>query len=478
MGTVIDGGVSRDEPTLGTSPMELRGMFADELRFSTHERESAAVQGFEGSVGQLLVEQADDCITLTVGLGPRKECDTSAARKSIDSLARLNVAGRRVRIADVLDNLEQALGREGAARLLACELSLRTMSWDQNDSRDAEAFRLGTIEAEAVAAARLWTNATAAELAPDSFVDTAIRVAVSEGLEYQVRDGEQLRSDGFGLISAVGSGSAHDSFLVDLQYLPDEPVGHICLVGKGVTFDTGGLSLKRPDEMAAMRMDKAGASAVLAVMSVIRRLNPRVAVRALLPIVENMIGPSAVRPGDIVSSRSGQDVRIVDTDFEGRLILADAITFAAESDCDAIVDIATLTHQVVVALGPEIGGMFSNSSDLAKVLARAAGEAGEPVWRLPLHAGYGAQIATTSGLLKNHPETDTGRAITAALFLNRFVPTSTRWAHLDISGPAWVGPASGDGGTGFAVRTLLRLIQDLEDSEEILPRSKARTTAE
>ena len=285
-----------------------------------------------------------------------------------------------------------------------------------------------------------------------------MRVAESSGLSFTVLEGDDLRDQGFGAIFGMGSGSPHPPALLDLRYRPSAARSRVTLVGKGVTFDTGGLSIKSSAAMAGMRQDKCGAATVLAVMSVLRDLEVDVEVRALLPIIENMIGPGSLRPGDVVTAWDGTRIHVMDTDFEGRVILADALAYASAEDPDLIVDIATLTYQVVTALGPEIGGLFTRDDETAATLIAAAHRAGEALWRLPYSERYLDQVVVPGGL-KNHPEADTGRAITAALFLGQFVPESTRWAHLDITGPAWRGPASSPGATGFGVRTLLSLLR-------------------
>jgi leucyl aminopeptidase len=278
------------------------------------------------------------------------------------------------------------------------------------------------------------------------------------GLSVDVWDAARLESEGCRAILAVGQGSIHETRLVDVRYEPPDPIFTVTLVGKGITFDSGGLSLKSPAAMAPMRMDKVGAATVLGVMSVLPELGLPVRVRGILPLAENMIGSRAVRPGDVAVGRSGIPITIMDTDFEGRVLLSDALTLACEEPTDAIIDIAALTYQVAIALGNEIGGMFASTDALAHDLVESGRFAGEDWWRLPLAHRYLPQVVTADGV-KNHPESDVGRAITAALFLQRFVSPEIPWAHLDITGPAWSGPASGAGATGFGVRTLLEFLR-------------------
>jgi leucyl aminopeptidase len=199
---------------------------------------------------------------------------------------------------------------------------------------------------------------------------------------------------------------------------------------------------------------------VLAVIAAARDLCLPIEVRALMPLAENMIGPSATRPGDVATAWNGTRIRIMDTDFEGRVLMADALALGSSDAPDVIIDVATLTYQVAIGLGNDVGGFFTTSNDLGAHLADAGHHCGEPLWRLPLVESYLDQVLTSDGV-KNHPESDVGRAITAALFLRHFVQSGVAWAHLDLTGPAWRGPASADGATGFGVRTLITLLEKM-----------------
>jgi leucyl aminopeptidase len=324
----------------------------------------------------------------------------------------------------------------------------------------------GLAAAQAVHLARLLTNAPANVLTPERAATWASDVAAATGLACSVLDPEDLRRGGFGALTAIGAGSANGPRLVRLDYANGAGPA-ITLVGKGITFDSGGLSAKSPDAMQAMRFDMAGAAAVLAVLAVLARLRVPGTVRAVLPFAENLPGPGAARPGDVVTAYDGTQIQIMDTDFEGRVILADALALAAADRPDLIVDLATLTYQAEIALGPEIGAVLGRDDAAVDAVLAAAGSAGEPMWRLPWAQRYRDQVRTPFGV-RNHPLRPSGRALTAALFLGEFVPPSIPWAHCDIAGPAWSGDASGDGATGFGVRTLLRLVCGGRE-HEILP---------
>ncbi len=280
-------------------------------------------------------------------------------------------------------------------------------------------------------------------------------------------DYEKLQADGFGGITAVGQGSATPPRLLQLEYQPKSPKQlrdqHVVLVGKGITFDTGGLSIKPADSMANMKRDMTGAAVVAAVMTALAGLGCQIRVTAVLPMAENSVSGSAARPGDVITHYGGRTTEITNTDAEGRLVLADALAYAIkELRPSRILDIATLTGGAKVALGTRIGALFASTDDLATELLAAAESAGEPLWRLPLSAEYDAKLSSPVADAVN--SSGGPPAITAALFLKHFV-AGTEWAHLDIAG---VGDAEDDrhewtkGPTGFGTRTLLRWLSQLE----------------
>jgi leucyl aminopeptidase len=303
-------------------------------------------------------------------------------------------------------------------------------------------------------------NAPASVLTPRRAAQWAGELADRAGLEFSVLAGDEIQALGFGALAAIGRGSVNEPALVRLAYEGGGRGPRLSLVGKGITFDSGGLSLKSPAAMQAMRMDVAGAATVLAVMGALPRARYPISVHAVLPFAENLPGPDATRPGDVVTASNGTQIQILDTDFEGRVVLADALALAASERPDLLVDLATLTYQSEVALGPEIAAVLGRDNDAVEQVLRAAAEAGEPMWPLPWAPRYLDQVRTPFGV-RNHPLHDSGRALTAALFLGEFVPATTPWVHCDMSGPAWAGDASQDGATGFGARTLLRLVENL-----------------
>ena len=427
------------------------GLFAEDLNSSDlREDDVAAVQGFAAQTGQTFLRGEGEPV-IYLGLGTRVGWNVEQGYEALEGLSGLRAAGCN---ADGVWRALNSVTDEATAREVT-DVGVALALGHGTNPRAS-----GAIIARAIARARAWTNASAAALNPSAFVALAEQEAATHGLSFASIVGEDLSSKGLRAILAMGSGSPHPPALIDLSYCPPKPRARVTLIGKGVTFDTGGLSLKSPQAMSSMRQDKCGAATVLAVMGALHELQVEVEVRALLPVIENMIGPRSMRPGDSVDAWDGTKITVLDTDFEGRVILADALALASSNQPDLIVDLATLTYQVMIALGPAIGGLFSRDDATAALLKSASERAGEPLWRLPYDERYLSEVRTQTGV-KNHPESDHGRAITAALFLGQFVPAHLPWAHLDITGPAWRGPASSDGATGFGVRTILSLLRTL-----------------
>jgi leucyl aminopeptidase len=264
------------------------------------------------------------------------------------------------------------------------------------------------------------------------------------------------------LILAVGMGSKERPRLVHLEYLPKgKAKRNVAFVGKGVTFDSGGLSLKTQDGMYGMKADMAGAAAVLALMWAVGHLKPQARVHGVFPLVENVPSSHSVKPGDVFTAHNGKSVEIENTDAEGRLILADALSYISSQGVDEVVDVATLTGACTVALGEDIGGLFTAHKPLRAKIEKASAHAGEKFWALPMETPYKRHLKSDVADMKNvGPRW--GGAITAAIFLSEFVKEGVPWAHLDIAGPAFIShewPTSSKGATGFAVRTFLGMVQ-------------------
>jgi leucyl aminopeptidase len=316
----------------------------------------------------------------------------------------------------------------------------------------------GEITGRAAALARDLTNTTSTDKCPAWLADRAAETAAASGLAVRIRDEEALAREGFGGLLAVGSGSPRPPRLIELTYAPEGATKHVVLVGKGITFDTGGISLKPSDGMKTMKTDMAGGAVVIAIMSTLRDLGVNLKVTGLIPSAENSFSGSAMRPGDVISHFGGITSEVLNTDAEGRLVLADALAYAdATLDPDVIVDIATLTGAAKVALGLRHGALFSPDGALAAALTQAGEAADEPVWRLPLVEDYRAAIESKIADVANVEQRGYGGgSIMAALFLERFVGTRT-WAHLDVAGPA----RGTEGATGYGVRLLLTWLKTL-----------------
>jgi leucyl aminopeptidase len=314
--------------------------------------------------------------------------------------------------------------------------------------------------AGAVALARDLTNTPSARKTPAWLADQAAAVAAGAGLTARVWDDGELAAQGFGGLIAVGSGSASPPRLIELGYRPAGAQGHVVLVGKGITFDSGGLSLKPADGMKQMKTDMAGGAAVIAVMSALGRLGVRSGVTGLVAAAENMPSGSALRPGDVITHFGGRTVEVLNTDAEGRLVLADALAYAdAVLEPDVVVDIATLTGAARVALGTHLAALYATDEAVARDLLAAAGASGDALWRMPLVDDYRDALDSPVADLANVPHGNRARAgsIDAALFLREF--TGGRpWAHLDIAGAARSPSDEGEntkGGTGYGTRLLL-----------------------
>ena len=278
-------------------------------------------------------------------------------------------------------------------------------------------------------------------LTPLALAAAARAMADANGLTVDILDRERMTQLGMGALLGVAQGSAEPPAMIVLQYKPESATStaHLGFIGKGVTFDTGGISIKPADGMEKMKYDMAGAAAVIGAMQAIARLKPNVAVTALVPTVENMPGSRAQRPGDIVKSMSGKTIEVLNTDAEGRLILADAITYAKQLGCTHLIDTATLTGAIVVAIGHAASGVFSNDEPLVEAWMAAAKAGHDSMWRMPLFDEYRDQLKTVYADIGNIGGRD-GGACTAAMFLKEFVG-DTPWVHIDNAGTAWLDDA-------------------------------------
>jgi leucyl aminopeptidase len=328
-----------------------------------------------------------------------------------------------------------------------------------------EAVRRAQVLADAVSLARDLVNTSPADLYPESLAEAAEQVARASGLDIEVLDEKALADGAYGGITAVGMGSARPPRLVRLSYAPPGAARTVVFAGKGITFDSGGLSLKPPKAMETMKCDMGGAAAVVAALQAIAALGPEVNVVGYLAIAENMPGGQAQRPSDVITIYGGRTVEVLNTDAEGRLVLADLLARSAEDRPDLVVDVATLTGAQLVALGPRISGVMGSDDAARDGVVEAARRAGEQAWPMPLPDELRKGLDSPIADIANVSGDRAGGMLVAGLFLREFAPEGVRWAHVDIAGPAFnEGDAYGytpKGGTGAAVRMLVQIAEDI-----------------
>lgn len=325
--------------------------------------------------------------------------------------------------------------------------------------KNKEAVETAAHFAQATNFARDLVNEPASHLSPYSIVQEAKKIKRhSPGISLKILDKRSLKKIGAGGILSVAEGSDQPPYLVHLSYKPQGAKKRIVLVGKGLTFDSGGISLKPADKMMEMKIDMAGAAVVLGVFSALKHFKPKVEVHGIIPTCENMPSGKALRPGDVIKTLSGKTVEVLNTDVEGRIVLADGLTYGAKLKPDLMIDLATLTGACIVALGDEIAGLMVNEAKVAELMGKVSEKTGEKFWLLPLPKEYKEGLKSEIADL-NNIGFGKGKAvtITGGLFLEEFVE-NIPWAHLDIAGPVW---KEKEGATGFGVRTIVELIRSL-----------------
>ena len=437
-------------------------------------------QGFEGKPGEAASLLADDGgSVLAIGMGEPGQITAETFRKAGAAIVRAAAKVKDVTV-DLLDVAPAALGRQEAARALAEAIVLASYRFTAYKAKDdgpkirrvtvlaggeRAAVRQGLIRGsrigEAVCLARDLVNEPAGALTPTTFADRATDIAAGSGLTIEIFDEERIASERLGALAGVAQGSDEPARLIKLVY---EPAGGasttIALVGKGITFDSGGLSLKTADGMMTMKTDMGGGAAVIATMSALRDLNVPVRVIGIVPATENMPGGRAIKPGDVLRARNGKTIEVLNTDAEGRLVLADGLSLAAEEKPDAVIDIATLTGAQVVALGRKIAGVMGNDNALVDRVVASAERSGEKAWALPLPDEYRPHIDSEIADVKNIGNPGQAGTLIAGLFLKEFAGP-VPWAHIDMAGPARSDSDDGyirRGGTGFGVRTLIETV--------------------
>ncbi|HEX6622915.1 MAG TPA: leucyl aminopeptidase [Pyrinomonadaceae bacterium] len=480
------------------------GVFSDEPRVACAEvldddlrrlcEQVAAGGEFEGEEGTALLIHAAGANgasaagsvgtrrVLLVGLGARADFDGAVLRRAASVAVRSARDAHARTLHFVMPPAGETTGGASAARALAegAHLGLYDGDLYQNHEEErpalerlsivapradgdasADEVERGRIIAESVNWARTLADEPGASLPPREFARRAAEMAAEFGLRVETLDAAEIRARGMGGLAGVGQGSENEPALIVLRYVPEsapEDDELYAFVGKGITFDTGGISLKKPQGMEEMKSDMAGGAAALGALRAVAQLKPRRRVVAVVPSAENMPSGRALKPGDIVRTLAGYTIEVVDTDAEGRLVLVDGIAYAKQLGATRIVDLATLTGSIIIALGTHRTGLFSNDDAWAEEVQRASERAGEPVWRMPVGDDYKKRIESPIADFKNYG----GRpdATAAALLLSKFA-ADTPWVHLDIAGTAWHDdpqPHAPKGSTGAGVRTLVELV--------------------
>ena len=407
---------------------------------------------------------------VVAGLGPRADAGAAEVRRAAGAAIR-GLSNRE----NVASTLHSATGADGAVSAAAEGFLLGNYRYtglktDPHPSKvrqikfldaDERGIERGSAIAAAALLARDLSNEPPNSLTPDALARKAKEVADVNGLECTIWDENELAERGFNGVLAVAQGSAHPPRFIQLRYAPENATGKVALVGKGVTFDSGGLSLKDAKSMETMKSDMAGAAAVIAAMGALSRIEPGVEVLGFVPTTENLPSGDSLKPGDVIRHYNGRTTEVNNTDAEGRLILADALAFACEQQPDAIVDVATLTGGIMVALGLKSAGLFATSDDLGRELEESSRAAGERLWRMPIYEDYASDLSSEVADTKNSGPR-WGSPIFGALFLKEHVKENIPWAHLDIASADWADKAHDEGpkgATGAATRTLIHWIE-------------------
>lgn len=434
-------------------------------RVAAHEFTGATSQSMSVAAGDAIA--FDDVVLVGLGADPDAEVVRRAAGGAVRSLSKST---------SIATSLHTAC--EGGAGAVALGMSLGAYSFDRHKS-EAKPSRVesvvflgatdtaldeaaeAVIVADAVMVARDLVNESAMYKSPETMAGIARDIGAEVGIEVRVLDENQIESERLGGLRGVSLGADNPARLVEFRYEPEGAKAFLALVGKGIVFDSGGLSIKPASAMEEMKTDMSGAAAVFGAMKAIARLGLPIKVVGITPLTENMPGGGAVRPGDVLHIRNGKTIEVLNTDAEGRLVLADGLSLAVEQEPDLIVDVATLTGACMVALGKKIAGLFGTDEAVARV-GDAAKAAGERIWHLPMPDDYRKMIDSDVADMKNTGDRY-GGAITAALLLKEFAGEGP-WAHLDIAGPARAPDTEGyilKGGTGFGVRTLVELARSM-----------------
>ena len=446
--------------------------------------EALAAVGAKGAAGEVTRLLIDDSLVIAFGLGDASDIDDEAVRRAAGAAARAlnNVERAAVSTEFGVGPVVQGLLLGG---YVYAGLKSTADVRDQNSDQDSDAetpqatevtvigadeaeHDAAVIVAESVNLARDLVNTPANYLYPESYAGVMGEVAQTAGLDIEVLDEAQLEQQGFGGILSVGRGSTRPPRLVHLTWAPAGASTKVALVGKGITFDTGGISLKPASGMEDMISDMGGSAAQLAVIAAAARLELPVRVDAWLPLAENMPSGTATRPGDVITHYGGITSEVINTDAEGRLVLADAIARACEDEPSYLIETATLTGAQLVALGKRTAGVMG-SDEFRDFIAESGRNVGEQAWAMPLLEEQEEELTSPIADIRNTHNARTGGMLFAGLYLSRFVPEDIEWAHIDVAGPAWNGGNphgyTPKRATGAPVRTIVEALTRLAEMQ-------------
>jgi leucyl aminopeptidase len=466
-------GVDLEGATLITGVMEgLDPLPGSEEIWESVDRSALEAAGFEGKPGQSFILPHEPArALLLIGLGDEVSFDSlraasgNAIRKvkseravSLLALADLEGATRAAVEGSLLGGYEFRTYKTNDEAIDVATVDIVGADQDELDA--------AVLACEATMLARDWVNTPAKDKSPATLADLIEASADGTDISVEIWDKARIEEESLGALLGVAAGSDRDPRVVTLQYRPEGASKHLAFVGKGIIFDTGGLSLKTAAFMEEMKDDMSGAAVVAAATIGIARLELPVNITTITPLTDNAVGGDAIRPGDVLRPVDGPTIEVLNTDAEGRLILADGLSLAKRYEPDLTVDVATLTGAAAVALGKEVSAVFGSDREVAEQVLEAASRAGEEFWELPLFQGYRKSIDSNIADIKNISGSRYGGAIVAALFLAEYAGDGP-WAHLDIAGPARSAETTGEkvkGASGVGVRTLIELARSIAET--------------
>ena len=442
--------------------------FQDEMTISEIANKYAVEEDkFEGKFGETYVlptyGKEPYRKIIVIGFGKKEEFTPNKAREVAAKAIKKAMQIKAKTVAFAFEGVEFDYSEQVATGILIADYSFDKYKSEKKDEKIAEVYLEANEEAvkkaEKITAAMAFTRNLANEPAQFATPTELASIACDLGLETVVYDKDECEKMGMGAFLAVGRGSSQEPKFIHMKYSVENPKKRIAIIGKGITFDSGGLDIKPASSMLTMKDDMSGAACVLGIMSILREFNPQVEVHGIIAACENMPGCSAYKPGDILTAKNGNTIEVDNTDAEGRLTLADALCYASELGVDEVIDVATLTGACMVALGSQAAGIVGNDDTLVKTLISTAERSGERFWELPLWDEYFDSLKSDIADMKN-TGSRWGGASTAGCFLKKFVK-DVKWAHIDIAGVAFLDKPQKElikGASGACVRTLLNYI--------------------